>query len=75
MGWVDASDIWSLLPKLDYIKIWPMQTKPDILVLTETGTFWTGILILRVIMCSELTERLEVVEWPFLFKILSLWLY
>ena len=29
-------NIWRLLPKLDYIKIWVMQTNPDILVLTET---------------------------------------
>jgi hypothetical protein len=39
------------------------------------GTFWTLILILRVVMCPELTDRIEVVEWPFLLKIVSLCLY
>ena len=29
-------NIRNLLPELDYVKIWAMQTYPDILVLTET---------------------------------------
>lgn len=54
-------NIRSLLPELDYIKIWAMQMNSDILVLTETfWTFSTLILILRVIMSSELTDRVEV---------------
>jgi hypothetical protein len=60
-------NIRSLLPKLDYIKIWFMQTNPDILVLTEFG-------ISRDILGSDINiavyhlfraDKTEVVEWPF----------